>query len=111
MLFPVRCVFWLGVVYTSIAWPGVEAGGAGGRAAADLTNSGLRQALTLRAQVADACLAAPAACAGGIAAMTRAAANIVPVPLARPKPAGTDTLRAEDRTAASPPRALRRMPG
>ena len=108
MLFPVRCMFWLTVVYTSIAWPGVDGVGAPAPGAGRLAEAAVAKVTaTFRTTATDACLAAPAACAEKIAAVSRLAENIVPVPALRPgrtgpgAPArGADTLRADDRTAA-----------
>ena len=113
MFFPVRCMFWLTVVYTSIAWPGVGAPAPG---AGTAETAVARVTATIQTTATDACLAAPAACVEKIAAVARLAENIVPVPVLRPAKAGpvtpakgADTLRADDRTAT--PSRVRHVPG
>ena len=114
MLFPVRCMFWLTVVYTSITWPGVDGVGAPAPGTGRLAEAAVAKVTAaIRTTATDACLAAPAACAEKIAAVSHLAENIVPVPAVRPGRAdpgkGADTLRADDRTAA--PLHARHVPG
>ncbi len=116
MFFPVRCMFWLTVVYTSISWPGGE-GGATSAPAAGLAAAAVTQAATaVRTAAMDACLASPANCATKIAAVSHIVETIAPVPSVRPAKSAsnlpvqsTDTLRSDDKIPA--PVHTRRLPG
>lgn len=102
MFFPVRCVFWLGVVYTSIVWPG----GAGPALPTAEGAAALAPSLAaVSGTLMDVCRRTPTTCLSTGTAMAGAIQSIVPVPLPRPAAtaSGTDTLRASDRTAVAPP--------
>ncbi len=102
MLFPLRCAFWLTIVYTSIVWPGASTPGL------DVAKTALGNVATrLSTAAADRCLTAPTSCTQGLVALSQAVGNVVPVAIPRVADAkqpvktasGTDTLRKEDRSA------------